>query len=54
MKWLFRLKEYWNDKKLSEKCGMDIKDICVHEIDTSDRFININSFKCTKCGRLYR
>ena len=29
--WIRRVVEHWNDKKLAEKCGLEVKDICVHE-----------------------
>lgn len=68
-RWLKRLREYWNDKKLAEKCGLEVKDICVHEWDGFDYFdhgIRVTDFmhivctergyfkKCKKCGEFYK
>ena len=62
--WLNRLREYWNDKKLAKKCGLQIKDICVHEPDVQlegfktligfDKSNGGEWFKCKKCGGFYR
>lgn len=32
-KWLIRMIEHINDKVLADKCGLEIKDICVHELE---------------------
>ncbi len=55
-KWLKRMAEYWRDKKLAEKCGLHVKDVCVHESDgnyywDNERFPEKN--KCIKCGSYY-
>lgn len=54
--WLNRLCSYWNDKKLADKCGLNVKDICVHEYDGNvywdeERFPA--KYKCKKCGAFY-
>ncbi len=65
---LKRLCEYWLDKKLADKCGLAVKDMCVHESDSfyydtmSDMYpmnglLPYHDFficKCIKCGEFYR
>ncbi len=56
MKWIKRITEYYRDKFLAAKCGLEVKDICVHERDgiiywDKDRFPR---HKCAKCGEFYR
>lgn len=62
MSTLNRLCSHWNDKKLAEKCGLQVKNICVHE---SDGIRYANQFaerwqkdkaimKCIKCGEFYK
>lgn len=56
-KWLKRICEYWNDKKLAGKCGLKVKDICVHESDGNiywDKERFPERHKCVKCGEFYR
>lgn len=55
--WFKRLCEYWSDKKLAKKCGLEVKDICSHESNgnlywDNERFQEKN--KCIKCGEFYR
>lgn len=57
MKWLKRIVDYYNDKILACKCGLEVKDICVHESDgyiywDDERFPEKN--KCIKCGEFYK
>lgn len=52
-KWINRLSEYWNDKKLAEMCGLEVKDICNHEEDKGWLPMDILIFKCIKCGEFY-
>lgn len=57
MKWLKRIKEYYRDKVFAAKCGLEVKDICVHETDgniyyDSERFPV--KYRCIKCGEFYR
>jgi len=56
--WLNLLCEYWNDKKLAEKCGLEVEDICVHESDGKSYTVPGCAFysymKCKKCGEFYR
>lgn len=63
MKWIERIFEYMRDKRLAEKCGLEVKDICVHErepdsapipYDWDKRFGIDWRFKCKKCGEFYR
>lgn len=45
--------DYWKDKKLAMKCGLDIKDICVHEYMCvgNDSGHGHRWYKiCRKCG----
>lgn len=58
--WLNRVCEYSNDKKLAEKCGLEVKDICVHEHennfakDSRPRFEKSLNPRCKKCGEFYK
>ncbi len=57
--WINRIREYWNDKKLADQCGLQVKDICAHEKDYSFKLIDNCGFeyikyKCKKCGEFYR
>jgi len=61
MKILKRLCEYWRDKKLAEKCGFPLPEICTHENDESlyshnekAKYISELMLKCIKCGEFYR
>lgn len=51
-KWFKRWLEYRNDKKLAEKCGLSVKEICTHdwqpEINT--RAKSEWKWNCAKCG----
>lgn len=49
--WLKRICEYWKDKKLPEKCGMEVKDICAHEVKVKYREES-KKYTCMKCGEL--
>lgn len=63
-KWTKRLCDYWHDKRLADKCGLKVKDICVHEpnesLEKAKTLIGWEdgkwgkSFKCIKCGEFYR
>ena len=53
-KWLKRIKEYYRDKVLAEKCGLEAKDICVHESTDEMYLSNPPWLKCIKCGEMYR
>ena len=53
-KWLKRLCDYWKDKKMAEKCGMEVKDICVHARDDCHPPLDVIIFKCQKCGEFYK
>ncbi len=47
------LRDYWKDKKLAMKCGLDIKEICVHEYYCigNDSGHGYSWYKiCRKCG----
>ena len=58
--WINRIREYWNDKKLADKCGLQVKDICVHEWGVvgfyrdSRETESIVMKKCLKCGEVYK
>lgn len=39
---------------MAEKCGMEVKEICVHEPDNSSPPMDSLIFKCIKCGEFYR
>lgn len=50
---LNRLTNYWRDKRLAEKCGMTVQDICEHEQDGNiywddERFPA--KYCCKKCS----
>lgn len=49
-KWLKRITEYYQDKKLAEKCGLGVKDICVHEWVTGIYTVK----HCKKCGESHK
>ncbi len=51
--WIKRLREYWNDKKLAEKCGLEVKDICVHESTFVITHPDGITHTCIKCGEFY-
>ena len=55
-KWIKRVCEYWKDKQLADKCGLQIKDICVHELKpiVYPRPDTIKMWQCIKCGEFYR
>ena len=67
MRWLLRIKEYYRDKALANKCGLDIKNICKHECDEiiycsesirkhhelEDKCQQTDRQKCKKCGEFY-
>lgn len=46
--WLKRLIDYWKDKKLAEKCGLNVSDICVHEWRQGVHLFT--DTYCMKCG----
>lgn len=48
-----RFKEYWRDKELAEKCGLSVKDICVHEPVYSKTAPDDARVICYKCGQHY-
>ena len=50
---LRRIKEYYRDKQLAEKCGLEVKDICTHETDNNVYFKYTLQYKCSKCGEFY-
>jgi hypothetical protein len=57
-KWLKRICEHWKDKKLAEKCGLEVKDICVHESDgntymTFQPYSFPGKYRCKKCGHFW-
>ena len=60
MKWLKRIMEYHVDKQLAEKCGLEVKDICVHEyqnnleFDSRPRYQKAAKPTCKKCGEFYK
>lgn len=54
MKWLKRIIEYYNDKKMADKYGLTVKDICIHESDHNMLLINPGLYRCIKCGEFYR
>lgn len=49
MKWLKRITDYYKDKCLAGKCGLDVRDICCHEYRKLIIF-NTTLYKCQKCG----
>jgi hypothetical protein len=53
---LQRLKERWKDKKLTEKCGLSVREICVHELELIiyPRPNTTKMWQCVKCGGFYR
>jgi hypothetical protein len=51
-KWLKKIKEYFEDKALAEKCGMVYRDICSHEYPERDMYPHDKS-ACKKCGAPY-
>lgn len=52
-KWLKRICEHWNDKKLAEKCGLPVKEICVHEATFVMTHLDGKTHTCIKCGAYY-
>lgn len=60
MNWLNRIVEHYRDKVLADKCGLQVKDICVHEYennfgkDSRPRYVKTRKPKCKKCGEFYR
>jgi hypothetical protein len=66
MRWLLRIKEYYRDKDLADKCGLDIKDICKHEPsdkkwEIGDKITTMSGedhtlveHYCIKCGEFYK
>lgn len=50
-KWLKRLTEHWNDKKLADKCGLNVQEICNHEIKYKFKQESAK-YTCMKCGEL--
>lgn len=58
--WIRRVVEYWNDKKLAEKCGLEVKEICDHESDGETyckdfpKWDGVPNYRCKKCGEFYR
>lgn len=50
---LKRMCDYWKDKKLAEKCGLDVRDICEHENDGLIYTSNPPQSKCKKCGGFF-
>lgn len=60
MNWLKRIIEYYRDKQFAEKCGLLVKNICVHEYennfgkDARPRFEKTANPKCKKCGEFYK
>jgi len=53
-KWLKRLAVYLNDKKLAEKCGLNVKEICVHEATFVMTHPDGQTHTCIKCGEFYK
>lgn len=64
---LKNLKEYEQDKTLSSKCGVPVKELCGHHSDGSIYFKNSDGeshltsiakgngfYKCKKCGECYK
>ena len=56
MKWLKRIKEYYKNKELADKCGLEIKDICKHEPSKSScECTTCDCIKfCTKSSKIYK
>ncbi len=52
-KWLKRIKEYFEDKALAEKCGMVYTEICDHEYKEKAIYPHDFDLKCKKCGAKY-
>ncbi len=55
--WIARLRLYFEDKQIAEKCGMVYKDVCVHEsIDESGEILEGKwrpRYTCNKCGEKF-
>ncbi len=52
-KWIERIVEYYKDKALSEKCGLKVSDICVHQSDGLLYLTCPPQKRCDKCGAYY-
>jgi len=50
MNWLKRMIEYWQDKRLAERCGLKIEDVCHHQYEKIKLFADIDIQRCTKCN----
>ena len=48
--WLKRITEYHVDKRLAEKCGLEVNEICAHEPDFT---YQDDGYKCIKCREFY-
>ena len=64
MKWFKRIVEHYKDRRLAQHCGLEVKDVCVHESDSQleafkqtvgfDTSKGGDWFMCIKCGEFYR
>lgn len=55
-KWLKRIKEYYKEKEMAEKCGMVYSDFCNHESDKPGEIIEGKwryQYTCNKCGEKF-
>jgi hypothetical protein len=55
-KWIKRIKDYYKEKELAEKCGMVYSDFCQHESNDPGELLEGKwrmLYTCTKCGEKF-